>query len=237
MRLFNKALFAIVVLAIMTMAIPALSTGQTGGDFIDFGNVRAYLAEVTFTTAAAATKVELPVVWGQPDVWWNTQGSVAASELAMTLDLDDFVEYGDGSTIAGDGVFTGTGLDDPLFVNLGSLTTTWQIECVVVAAGTFKSRITAADEQDPIGKIGAYGSYGTTIAIPTGVYQAGATGLGLDWNAAGGHTIGDKWVITNYADDEYLGATAGQISCSRTDLGGTQMMKPIFLWFAHDYTW
>lgn len=237
MKLFNKAIFTVVVLAIMTIALPAFSTGQTGGGVVDFGNIRVYMAEVTFTTAASATKVQLPVIWGQPDVWFNTQTSVAASELAITLDLDDFVSYGDGSTIAGDGIFTGSGLDDPLFVNLGSLTTTWQVECVVVAAGTFKSRITAADEQDPVGKIGKYGSYGATIAIPTSVYQAGSTGLGLDWNAAGGHTVGDKWVITNYADDEYLGATAGQISCSRTDLDGTMVSKPIFLYLNYDYTW
>ena len=236
MNLLTKSLLPILVLLTLLVAVPAFSTGQTGGDAINFGNIRAYCAEVTFTTTASATKVQLPVIWGQPDTWFNTQGSVAASELAITLDLDDFVDYGDGSTIDPDGIFIGTGLDDPLFVNLGNITTTWQVEIVVVAAGTMKSRITAADPQGDVTKFGPYGDYTATIAIPTTVYANGA-GLGVDFNAAGGHTIGDRWLINCYFDDEYLGATAGQISCSRTDLGGTMVSKPIFLWFDHDITY
>jgi len=232
-----KKFIFLIVAAMLLMASPAFSTGQTGGDILHFDNVRAFICEVTFTTSAASTVAKLPVAWGMPDTWWNTQGSVAASELAITLDLDNYVEYGDGSTVPPDATyFVGTGLDDPEFVWDGAGTnTTWMCDIVVVAAGTLKTRITAANAQDPMA-FGAWGDYGVTYAIPTTDVSLGC-GLALEFTAAGGHTPGDYWRVYNYADDVFDGGLAGDISVARTDLDGGMVAKPIFLWLDHDITY
>ena len=233
-----KRLIWLLVLAASVLVTPlAFATGTTGGGPIDLGNTRCWIAEVTYDNTVAAAKVDLNPAWGPPYGYLVLDGyGLFGHEPVISVSMSDYVDYGDGSTIAGDGIFIGTGLDDPLFVNLGALTTTWQVEIVVVAAGTMKSRITAADSQDPIGKFGDWGAYSTTIAIPTAVYANGA-GLGIDFNAAGGHTAGDRWLITNYADDCYLGAKAGQISTTRADLDGTIAIPVIFIYQPYELTW
>ena len=230
MKVFRN-LFVVAVLATLLGSMPGMATGTTGGGAVDLTSENIWVAEITYADTVAAAKVQLPVERGEPYAYWTSEGFPAVSIV-----LTEYVAYGDGSTIDPDGIFIGSGLDDPLFVNLGALTTTWECEFVVVAAGTMKSRITAADAQDPVGKIGAYGDYTDTIAIPTAVYANGA-GLGVDFNAAGGHTIGDRWLVRNYADAEYLGATAGQISTTRADLDGAVVCPVIFLYQPYELTY
>lgn len=230
-----KRLIYLLVLGVLAIALPALShtAGTAGGGPVMFGDVQGWLAEVEFPDTTAAAKVQLNPMYGQPWAYWTSEGYPAVS-----IALDDYVDYGDGSTIApdGDGAGIHAGLNDPEFEVVGSLTTTFMVECVVVAAGTFKDRITAASTVDPIHQFGAWGDYGTTNAIPTTHINIGC-GVGLEWTAAGGHTVGDTWYIVNYADDEYLGATAGQISATRADLDGDVDVPVVFLYEPWDLTY
>ena len=230
MNTLRKSLSVFAFMAMLLIAIPAFSD-TSGGGAIDLGNARVWIAEISYADTVAAAKVDLPVAWGAPYGYINMDG-----QPAVSIALTDYVDYGDGSTIRPDGIFIGTGLDDPLFVNLGNITTTWQVEIVVVAAGTMKSRITAADPQGDVTKFGPYGSYSTTIAIPTTVYANGA-GLGIDFNAAGGHTIGDRWLVNCYFDDVYAGAYAGQISTTRADLDGAVVCTPMFFYQPYELTY
>lgn len=209
------------------------TSGTAGGGPVMFGDVQGWIAEVEFADTEAAAKVQLNPMYGIPYAYWTSEGYPPVSIV-----LSDYVEYGDGSTIApdGDGAGIHAGLNDPEFENVGALTTTFMVECVVVAAGTFKNRITGTSSVDPVHQFGAWGSYGTTNAIATTHINIGC-GVGLEWTAEAGHTIGDTWYITNYIDDVYLGAKAGQISSTRADLDADIDIPVIFLYEPWDLTY
>jgi len=244
LRLVSLLTFPILtfILTFSLLSAGARATGQTGGSYLPWDSIRLFVAQVTFTNNDASTVLALPASANKatfiPDTWWNS----GAAEAAISCTLDDFVDYGDGSTVApdGDGLGIHVGLNDPEFEHVGTglNTSTWVVEVVVVAAGTLKDRISTSWDGDrhSIPNNVTWSAYGDTYAIPTTHVNIGC-GLGLEFTAAGGHTIGDTWYVTNIIDDEYLGAAAGALSVTRADLGATIVSYPVFVDFPMTLTY